>query len=770
MKGLPRASSAAAGGPKAGARLFSFGAEPGAVPRGARGVDTNVEVRSNGQSAARPRSNQTFEPETKRSGQGPPLCAAPEKSRGIVTRANRRGQPRRPFLWIFAAARRAPSRAAALALAGLVGALATPPARAAPLRSAGEHDRVDDVAARYVGDPAAAVRELRELVAAGRASATEAVAAALLAPAEGPPELAAVVARPGLALELIRRLPRPTPAAWLPALAAETGGGGIVDEALLEWIGKAPPAAARMALRSVAARARAGRGPVELLAAADNLLASLEEVEGLAELFADQLRPEADVVAAARFAYDSALARGRTGGRAAEVADVERELFARHPELPSLALDACAASIESGDRARAQGLLEVVARANSGANATAAIEALGQAHLALAWSAWLGDASRGVAATAAAAARALPRPPLAQEDALAVLALRGALVASWVEAGDTKAAVEPLVEALTAAPVVIDRCFVDEAFFGPFGPAWAREPAGRARRAEAWLAAALALVEAIEHSHARARNGLLAAKGPDDDAESGDDERVASWVFTRAAEALLTDRGDPEAALALITPRLTVLEQRRLPINQLLLVEARLVAARCHLYRGDRASAEEAVAAALATATGLQRSAGAEFVQRLARGDAAAPPAGRPFFRIVFPHAPLVARILVMRSNLRATLANDVDGASADLLAAGTELPWDGGRWLHCAVDFARRGRREAAEACLACVERSPTRLYDLACVHALLGRPEQAATLLAEHLARRCVTGAGRALELAYARRDPDLAPARSHPKFPRE
>jgi len=224
MKGLPRASSAAAGGPKAGARLFSFGAEPGAVPRGARGVDTNVEVRSNGQSAARPRSNQTFEPETKRSGQGPPLCAAPEKSRGIVTRANRRGQPRRPFLWIFAAARRAPSRAAALALAGLVGALATPPARAAPLRSAGEHDRVDDVAARYVGDPAAAVRELRELVAAGRASATEAVAAALLAPAEGPPELAAVVARPGLALELIRRLPRPTPAAWLPALAAETGG------------------------------------------------------------------------------------------------------------------------------------------------------------------------------------------------------------------------------------------------------------------------------------------------------------------------------------------------------------------------------------------------------------------------------------------------------------------------------------------------------------------------------------------------------------------
>src|SRR5258705_3145475 len=152
MKGLlaRRASAAAAGGPEAGARLFSFSAEPGAVPRGARGVDTNVEVRSNGQSAARPRSNLTFEPETKRSGQGPPLCAAPEKSREIVTRANRRGQPQRPFLWFFAAAKRAPSRAAALSLAGLFGALAMSPARATAPRSGGEHDRVDEVVARYV--------------------------------------------------------------------------------------------------------------------------------------------------------------------------------------------------------------------------------------------------------------------------------------------------------------------------------------------------------------------------------------------------------------------------------------------------------------------------------------------------------------------------------------------------------------------------------------------------------------------------------------------
>src|SRR5262249_57711949 len=112
----------------------------------------------------------------------------------------------------------------------------------------------------------------------------------------------------GVRPELVRRLPRPAPVAWLPALAAETGGGGIVDEMLLEWIAKAPPAAARSTLRSIATRARAGRGPSELLAAADNLLASLEDVEGIEELFGDRLRPEADGVAAARHALDPLLA------------------------------------------------------------------------------------------------------------------------------------------------------------------------------------------------------------------------------------------------------------------------------------------------------------------------------------------------------------------------------------------------------------------------------------------------------------------------------
>jgi hypothetical protein len=166
----------------------------------------------------------------------------------------------------------------------------------------------------------------------------------------------------------------------------------------------------------------------------------------------------------------------------------------------------------------------------------------------------------------------------------------------------------------------------------------------------------------------------------------------------------------------------------------------------------------------------MQASAGAAYVQRLARGEPAAPPTGRSFWRATPPHAPLVARVLLTRANLRATLQGNADGACDDLLAAGADLPWESDHWLRCALDFARRGRRDDAELCLACVERAPERLYDLACVHAQLGRPEQAVALLAEHLARRGVTAAGRALELAYARRDPDLSPVRDHPGFPRE
>jgi hypothetical protein len=682
----------------------------------------------------------------------------PEKSRGILARAKRQGQPQAGFPAVFATAARFACRAIPGPFVGLILAFGAPgTAPAAP-----DGATPVEVAARFVRLPAGAA----ELATPTEgANAAERVAAALLAPSDRPPAVETLLDHPEVALELLRRLPRPTPAPWLPAIALAVGRGGIGDEVLLEWIGKATPAAARVQLRAIADLAASGRAAPALGAAALNLLAATEEPAGAADLFADELRPELDVVAAARHAFGAVLARARADERSAEVADVERQLFARHPELPSLALDAAAASIEAGDRARADSLLQVVVRANSAAVATSAIEALVGARLALAWSAWLGDASRGVVGEAAQNARALPRPPLAQEDPLHVLELRAALVAAWIGTNGGNAAESALVDALTHAPVDTERCFVDEAFFGPFGPAWAREPARRVRRIEPWLAATLLLVNAVEHTHGHGHNGLLAAAPADDE-----DERVASWIFLRAAEVELTDLGDPERARALLLPRIPLLEKRRLDVNQQLLVETRLLEARCDVYRGDAAAAESALEAAYKLATSLQTGAGAAYVQRLARGEPAAPPPGRPFWRAAPPHAPLVARVLLARSNLRATLQGNVEGACDDLLAAGAELPWESDHWLRCALDFARRKRRDDAELCLACVERSPGRLYDLACVHALLGRPEQSVALLAEHLARRCVTAAGRALELAYARRDPDLATVRDHPKFPRE
>jgi hypothetical protein len=637
------------------------------------------------------------------------------------------------------------------------------PVAAAPgiVRDAPDGPTPAEVAARFVRAQAGAPEITAEAAAATPA---EEVAAALLLPPDRPAPIETLLARPEVSLELLRRLPRPTPERWLAAIAREVGRGGIEDELLLEWIAKAKPPAARPPLRAIAHLSATGRAAPELGAAADNLLASLEEPAGAADLFDDELRPEPDVAAAARHAFDVVLARARADERAAEAADLERQLFARHPELPSLALDSAAASIEAGDRARADSLLQVLVRTNESAVATSAIETLAGARLALAWNAWLDDASRGVVAEAAECARRLPRPPLAQEDALRVVELRAALVAATIGADDGRAE-GAFVEALSAAPVDTERCFVDEAFFGPFGPAWAREPARRARRVEPWLAAVRLLVDAVEHTHPHGKNGLLAAAPADDE-----DERVASWIFLRAAESELADRGDPKAALALLVPRIAVLDRKRLEINQQLLVEARLLEARCDVYLGDATGAEAAIDAAQRIAASMQTAAGSAYVQRLARGESVAPPPGRSFWRATPPHASLVARVLLARSNLRATLQRDAAGAREELFAAGAELPWESDHWLRCALDFARRGRRDDAELCLACVERSPERLYDLACVHAQLGRPEQAVALLAEHLARRCATGAGRALELAYARRDPDLEPARAHPGFPRE
>jgi hypothetical protein len=338
----------------------------------------------------------------------------------------------------------------------------------------------------------------------------------------------------------------------------------------------------------------------------------------------------------------------------------------------------------------------VVARANSGATATSAIEALGQAHLALAWSAWLGDASRGVAATAAAAARVLPRPPLAQEDALAVLALRGALVASWVEAGDTKAAVEPLVEALTATPVVIDRASSTRRSSGRWPGVGARRrapPRGSVARR------ALALVEAVEHSHDHARNGLLAAKGPTTTRSAGTTSGSRAGSHARRGSAL-TDRGDPDAALALIVraspcsssgaSRSPAPAGRGAPRRGALPPYRGDARARKRRRRGardrDRCSAAPARPSCSASRAATRR-------RR----------PGRPFFRTAPPHARRL-EVLLTRSNLRATLAGDA-GARRPTWRRRRRAAVDGGRGS-TAPSTSRAAAARSDRDCLACVER----------------------------------------------------------------
>src|SRR5262245_28379755 len=300
-----RASRRATGGPRSGSRSSSATGEPGGS--------------ANGQSAAHPGSTSSIEPETKRSGRGPLLHAAPEKNPGIVARAERAGQPQAPVPADFAtAARRSAAAVVAIAAGLLPVAGAQGVARDAP-----DGATAAEVAARFVRAPAGAAAIAASIEGA---TATEELAAALLAPPGGAPPIDALLARPEVALELLRRLPRPTPTSWLPALSREVGRGGIADELLLEWIAKAPPAAARPPLRAIANLARTGRAPPQLCAAADNLLAALEEPAGAADLFADELRPEPDVTAAARHAFDLVVARARADERAAEVADLERQL------------------------------------------------------------------------------------------------------------------------------------------------------------------------------------------------------------------------------------------------------------------------------------------------------------------------------------------------------------------------------------------------------------------------------------------------------------
>jgi len=641
-------------------------------------------------------AGQSSRPETKRSGQGPLLRAAPGKSRGIVAPREPEGQPRRGG----ARGRTGPSAPGAPIAAAL--ALLAAPALQEP-------------ADPFGSGPARAQAIARAWVFARPQEAVAATLDSLVAGADD-----------DAALELVRRVPLPEEPGRVASLVEELGRGALHDQLVLERIAAAPPPARDAALRAASRQAREGRFAPSFAAAVAFLRGATERAGGAADLFEDSLRPELDVAAYARLAFDRVVAREVARGRGAAVADLELALAASHPGRPELLVAAATALLAAGELDRAETAFAAAVAADDRARSTAALERRGCAELGRAWIALL----RGAAAeTAAALERAVhwPRPLLPHEDPLRVVELRAALVAAVAGELTGRPAPAALAEAIASAPVDVQRCFVDEAWFGTLGPAALLGTLREAGQREALLRAALGLCEAIEATHGLHGHGLLSTAAEDDLA---DRERLASWLFVGAAERILSDRGDPEGALAFLAPRLERLERRQRPANQELAVEAKLLAARCAMRAGDAASARRAADGALEVARALSGSAGREYVRRVVHEESPVPPASRLLFRSDPPYSALVARALALRAGLRATLAGDVDGAAADLFEAGAAWPWDEARWLTCALDLARRGRGPDARRCLALVEAAPEHAYDRACVLAQLGERETALAL----------------------------------------
>jgi len=563
------------------------------------------------------------------------------------------------------------------------------------------------------------------------------------------------------ALALARQLPWFAPAERdaKPLDPAELGRDPVHDLLLLERAARAPAAIARESLRRAADAVARGALSGSTAVTIAFLRGRRDRLDDAAPLFEESLLPLADRATFARGAFDRLVTQALTHRQGAAVSALELELVARHPELPGAQLDAAAALAEAGDLAAADAAFRAVQEEARGALDTAALLRHGSATLGRAWLALLRDGE-------ARLELAWPRAALPHEDALHALQLRAALVAAFVGAARGGCDRAALAAALDAAPVDAQRSIVDEAWFGACGPLLGKSLLRAADRSDAWCAGALEVVAAVEASHARHGHGLLGRQRDDDDA---DHERPASWCFLTAAEALLVDRGDPAAALALLEARRAPAIATRSWGNQELACELELVAARAALYAGDARRARDAADSALRLARELHAGAARDLVQRAAAGEAPPPPMALLIGRAETSYASLVARALATRSGIRATLEGDVDGAAQDLLDSGAGWAWDATRWLRHATDFARRGRLADVRACVARVELSPDHAYDLACISALGGEREEAFARLEEHLEGIGRSPAVRKLELDYAARDLDLAALRDDARFPR-
>ncbi len=569
------------------------------------------------------------------------------------------------------------------------------------------------------------------------------------------------------ALEFRRRVP------WLATLP--DGGARIAAQALGNrrgadrlWIESATcdvPRRARELLRAADERAAAGELALPIAATIAWSRGRVEGLDGAVDLFEAALLPTHERASYARDAFSRLVTAGWRRGDMEEIARLQVALTVRHPELTTLHLDAAAALLRAGDLASAHREFDQAEASAFGRVDTAAMLHYGSATLGRAWCLLL-EAKPQQALALLTKADLLPRSALAQEDALDALKLRFAMVAHFIRADAGDLDPRPLAGALALAPVDQSRSIANDAWFGPFGPLFGRDLLRDRGRAEAWCSAAIPLLAALESSHDRHGHGLLGRSVDDDETSAA---RPVAWCFLSVSEEWLVGAGDPDAAAALLAPRLAALAAVADWSNRELACEAQLLLARIELHRGDAVAAMAAAEAALRGARELQVGLAADYWQRHAAGEAPPPPSAQLIGRSDLPYSNLVVRALVSRSGVKATLLGDARGAAEDLFEAGAGWPFDGDRWLRHATDFARRGRFEEARACAERADATPDRAYDFACCRALCGESEAALALLDQHLAWAGRTPATRALEVRYAAQDRDLASLHADPRFPR-
>jgi hypothetical protein len=579
----------------------------------------------------------------------------------------------------------------------------------------------------------------------------------------GPPTRGFQPADPAAAI-LLRLLPFPSTDAEVEAALGRVGCGGPEERLAIEQVALAGCPAGDAALRDLAKRARAG----ELGAAAGCAIASArsgrESCASADDLFEDSLRPEPDLAHFSRLAFDRVVLRELAARRFVAAGELHARLAARHPGQPDLRIDAAAAFLRAGDVPRAEPSLASLAR-EAAAPATTDQVRGGTARLGLAWVALVRGDARGAAGLADSIRRD-GRAPQAHEDALHALHLRAEIVRAIAIEAQGIDATGDLEAALARAPIDVERCFVDDAWYGAFGPSFGAELLAGSALHEPLLSTAIALCRLLDAEGEAHGYGLSVTAESEDES----DERLASALFLTVAEGLLLERGDPAAAISFLEPRVASLSRKQGFALRQREAEALLLEFRCRLYANDAQGAERAVDAAGRIAAELSRTLERDWLQRLAEQESPAPPASRLVGRIDAPMSSLVTRVLLSRSNLKATLRGDAIGAAEDLFEAGRTWPWEPMRWLKCALDFARRDRDDDARRCLARVERSVDLAYDRACVLAQLGEDSAAIELLHEHLGGIPRTAAGRALEVRFMQSDLDLRPVREHPSFPRE